>query len=124
MKNKHELSYRDLRITCNTNVFDFETTKDVEPIMAGIGQERGLKALEFGIKVDVQGYNLYVEGPIGVGRTRYTKSYLDKVAAKKEHLMIGVIFIILIIQMSQLQLICLQVKVKNLKKLWMASLKK
>ena len=83
MKNKHELSYRNLRITCNTNVFDFETTKDVEPIMAGIGQERGLKALEFGINVDVQGYNLYVEGPIGVGRTRYTKSYLDKVAAKK-----------------------------------------
>ena len=26
MKNKHELNYKDLRITCDTNVFDFETT--------------------------------------------------------------------------------------------------
>ena len=33
MKNKHELSYRALKVTCNTNVFDFETTKDIEPII-------------------------------------------------------------------------------------------
>ena len=31
MKNKFELSYRDLKITCNTNVFDFETTEELEP---------------------------------------------------------------------------------------------
>ena len=83
MKNKHELSYRDLKVTCNTNMFNFETTEELEPLYGGIGQERGIKALEFGINVDVQGYNLYIEGPIGVGRTIYTKNYLDKVAQKK-----------------------------------------
>ena len=83
MKNKHELSYRDLKITCNTTVFDFETTEELEPFTSGIGQDRGIKALQFGINVDVQGYNLYIEGPIGVGRTMYTKNYLDQVAAKK-----------------------------------------
>ena len=83
MKTKNELSYRDLKVTCNTNVFDFETTEELEPISAGLGQDRGIKALEFGINVDVKGNNLYIEGPMGVGRTMYTNNYLKKIAAKK-----------------------------------------
>ena len=84
MKNKNELSYRDLKMTCNTDIFKFETTEELEPIQEGIGQDRGIKALEFGIQVDVKGYNLYLEGPSGVGKTMYTKNYLDKIAAKKK----------------------------------------
>lgn len=41
-------------------------------------------ALEFGLNVDVNGYNLYVEGPSGVGKTMYTKNYLDKISKKKK----------------------------------------
>ena len=84
MKNKNELNYKQLKMTCNPEVFKFETTKDLEPIQTGIGQDRGIKALEFGIQVDVKGYNLYIEGPSGVGKTMYTKNYLDKIAAKKK----------------------------------------
>ncbi len=84
MKNKNELSYHDLKMTCNTNLFKFDTTQDLEPIQSGIGQERGIKALEFGLQVDVKGYNLYLEGPSGVGKTMYTKNYLDKIASKKK----------------------------------------
>lgn len=84
MKNKNELSYRDLKMTCNTDIFKFETTEELEPIQEGIGQDRGIKALQFGIQVDVKGYNLYLEGPSGVGKTMYTKNYLDKVASKKK----------------------------------------
>lgn len=84
MKNKNELSYKDLKMTCNPNVFNFETTADLESIQDGIGQDRGIKALEFGLQVDVKGYNLYLEGPSGVGKTMYTKNYLQKVAAKKK----------------------------------------
>lgn len=96
MKKNHELNYKDLKITCNPNLFDFETTEELDPITAGIGQDRGIKALEFGINVDVKGYNLYIEGPTGVGRTMYTKNYLNKIAAKKEFLTTGAIYIILI----------------------------
>lgn len=48
------------------------------------GQDRGIKALEFGLSVDVKGYNLYLEGPDGVGKTMYTKNYLDKISKKKK----------------------------------------
>ena len=84
MKNKYELDYKKLKMTCNPNDFKFETTKDLEPITAGIGQERGIKALEFGINVNAKGYNLYIEGPSGVGKTMYTKNYLKQIATKKK----------------------------------------
>ena len=84
MKNKHELNYKDLKMNCDKDLFDFETTKELENINTGIGQERGIKALEFGIQVDVKGYNLYLEGPSGVGKTMYTKNYLNKISEKKK----------------------------------------
>ena len=84
MKNKNELNYKDLKMTCNPNIFNFDTTADLESIQDGIGQERGIKALEFGLQVDVKGYNLYLEGPSGVGKTLYTKNYLNKLASKKK----------------------------------------
>ena len=84
MKEKNELGYRDLKMVCNTNLFHFDTTEELEPINDGIGQERGIKALEFGINVDVKGYNIYLEGPSGVGKTMYTKNYLDRIAPKKK----------------------------------------
>ena len=84
MKNKNELDYKNLKMTCNPNIFAFDTTEELEPIQEGIGQDRGIKALEFGLQVDVKGYNLYLEGPSGVGKTMYTKNYLQKIAAKKK----------------------------------------
>ena len=84
MKNEFELSYKNLKSVCNPNLFKFETTETLEPISAGIGQDRGIKALEFGLNVDINGYNLYIEGPSGVGKTMYTKNYLDTISKKKK----------------------------------------
>ena len=84
MKEKNELSYRDLKMICNKDMFHFETTEELEPINDGIGQERGIKALQFGINVDVKGYNLYIEGPSGVGKTMYAKNYLESISNKKK----------------------------------------
>ena len=84
MKSKNELSYKDLKLSFNPKIFNFETTEELEPLYTGIGQDRGIKALEFGLQVDVKGYNLYLEGPSGVGKTLYTKNYLTKIAAKKK----------------------------------------
>ena len=84
MKKSNELSYKDLKMICNPDLFQFETTDELEPINTGIGQDRGIKALEFGINVDIKGYNLYLEGPSGVGKTMYTKNYLDKICKKKK----------------------------------------
>ena len=84
MKNKNELNYKQLKVTCDPSIFKFETTENLKPITTGIGQDRGIKALEFGINVDIKGYNLYLEGPSGVGKTMYTKNYIRKIAKKKK----------------------------------------
>ena len=84
MKNKNELNYKKLKMTCKPDIFKFETTENLESITTGIGQDRGIKALEFGMNVDIKGYNIYLEGPSGVGKTMYTKNYLDKIAKKKK----------------------------------------
>ena len=80
---KNELSYKNLKKYCNPEKLPFETTQELEPI-AGIGQERGIKALEFGLNIDIRGYNLYLEGPSGVGKTMYAKKFLNDISKKKK----------------------------------------
>ena len=84
MKNKNELKYKDLKLTFDQSLFNIENTSEVENITTGIGQERGIKALEFGLQVNVKGYNIYLEGPSGVGKTMYTKNYLNKISKKQK----------------------------------------
>ena len=84
MKRKNELGYKELKFSCDPKLFSFTTTDELEPINTGIGQERGIKALEFGLNVDINGYNLYVEGPYGVGKTAYVKNYLGVISKKKK----------------------------------------
>ena len=84
MKKTNELSYKDLRKICDPNLFDFNDTSELDNITTGIGQDRGIKALEFGVNVDVKGYNIYLEGPSGVGKTMYAKTYLDNISKKKK----------------------------------------
>ena len=81
---KNELSYKELKNICNPNIFKFETTDELSDSDLIYGQDRGIKALEFGISVDSKGYNLYLEGPSGVGKTMYTKKYVSQVASKKK----------------------------------------
>ena len=82
-KNENELLPQELKDICNPNILKFETTKEIDDISDLIyGQDRGLKALKFGVDIDVKGYNLYIEGPSGVGKTMYTKNYLNKKALK------------------------------------------
>lgn len=81
---KNELSYKDLKNVCNPDTFKFETTDELDGLDSIYGQDRGIKALEFGLSVDSKGYNLYLEGPSGVGKTMYTKKYVNKVASKKK----------------------------------------
>ena len=85
MKKTNELDYTLLREVCNPNMFKFETTEELEGTKEVVyGQERGIKALQFGVQVDAKGYNIFVEGPSGVGKTIYTRNYLKKISTKKK----------------------------------------
>ena len=85
MRKNNELSVKDLKDVCNPNVFKFDTTDEIVDTTDLIyGQERGIRALDFGIGIDIKGYNLYLEGPSGVGKTMYTKKYLTTKASKEK----------------------------------------
>lgn len=81
---KSELNYKQLKNICNPNMFNFETTADITDNDLVYGQERGIKALEFGLSIQSKGYNLYLEGPAGVGKTMYTKKYVQELASKQK----------------------------------------
>ncbi len=81
---KNELSYKELKNVCDPNMFNFETTADITDNDLVYGQERGIKALEFGLSINSKGYNLYLEGPSGVGKTMYTRRYVQELAAKQK----------------------------------------
>ena len=83
MKRTNEIPVKKLKYTCDPSVFKFKTTEELKNNYKGVGQERGIASLEFGLRVDTKGYNLYLEGPTGSGKTTYTKNYLTKLAKSK-----------------------------------------
>ncbi len=73
-----------LRKTCDCSVFPFTSTADILPLEGIIGQERAVRALEFGLKINKEGYNIFIAGVTGTGRNSYAKSLVNKVAAEGE----------------------------------------
>lgn len=72
-----------LRWTCDPGQFTFQTTAELEDLTEIIGQGRALEALQFGIGIRREGYNLYVLGPPGVGKRSAVEKYLqEKVAGE------------------------------------------
>lgn len=49
-----------------------------------IGQERAARALQFGMKVDGTGFNVFVSGPTGIGKMDLVEDYVRTVAAKRQ----------------------------------------
>ncbi|MBK8905207.1 MAG: AAA family ATPase [Anaerolineaceae bacterium] len=77
------LSPEQLYRTCDPNQFEFDTTADLDHAIAIIGQERAVEAIQFGITMNQQGYNLFALGPNGVGKYTAVCRYLDQQAKDK-----------------------------------------
>lgn len=58
----------------------FETTAELEPSTAPLGQTRALESLDFGIGMKGQGYNIRVIGPNGSGRRKAMRAKLEEAA--------------------------------------------
>ncbi len=78
-----ELSYKEVRWVCDPAVFHCDSTKELTPLAGIIGQDRALSALEFGLNIGNPGFNIYVSGIPGTGRTTTIRSFLEELAAKK-----------------------------------------
>jgi len=82
MHNIHRLPIDKLTSSYNIDEFKFETTADLKPLKGIIGQQRGVEALSFGLKIKRRGYNIFVTGISGTGRSSYTKSITKEFASK------------------------------------------
>lgn len=75
-----KLSKKDLDICIKIGDKPFDSTKDLLFSEKLIGQEKALEALEFGLKVKDFGYNIYVCGEMGTGKTTATKLLAEELS--------------------------------------------
>ncbi|MCX8069373.1 MAG: AAA family ATPase [Thermodesulfovibrionales bacterium] len=73
-----KLKEEDLINTCKAELFDFETTCDINMPCSIIGQKRALNALSFGLGIDSKGFNIYALGENGTGKTSTIRKLLNE----------------------------------------------
>ncbi len=79
----HKISPAEAYHHCDPDSFSFETTQEVEELSHFIGQDRALEAVDFGIGMQQQGFNLFVIGPEGSGRHTVVESFIHDKASKE-----------------------------------------
>ncbi len=72
-----EVPVEKLRWKCDLSSLGIKTTEDLKPCQKILGQERALKAIELGLKMEHLGYNLFVTGRAGTGRGTTVKMLLE-----------------------------------------------
>ncbi len=79
MKQNNRVAIDDLRRICDPSVFTFTDTSEVEPLDRVIGQKRAVKAIEFGLNMKSPGYNIFLTGLDGTGKTTIIKEVVKKI---------------------------------------------
>ncbi|MGO9482091.1 MAG: AAA family ATPase [Candidatus Kryptoniota bacterium] len=79
-ENYRELSPDQLTWRCPESEFKFNSTEELEPIDTIIGQERAVKALQFGVDIKSPGYNIFVSGLAGTGKLTTIKRLLEEIS--------------------------------------------
>jgi lon-related putative ATP-dependent protease len=69
-----------VRRTTDPSSLDCSSTEEVDCLTGFIGQERAVRSMEFGLSVNSKGYNIFVVGNSGSGRTTYALDSLRKKA--------------------------------------------
>jgi len=75
-----ELTPDELTFVCDPNQFEFETTDSLPDLLRIIGQDRAVRAIDFGVEIPSYGFNVYAMGPAGTGKTTTVRSFLDRKA--------------------------------------------
>ena len=81
---RFEVPYQQLKIECDPNMFKFNCTKELAPLREFIGQDRAIRGIEFGLSMKNRGYNIYVAGLSGTGKTSIVKTYVNKMVEKRQ----------------------------------------
>ena len=79
-----ELSFEKLSLKFDPTMLNCETTADLKPLEGIIGQERAVRALKFGLDIKEKGFNIYVAGVPGTGRTSAVKDFLEEITKTEQ----------------------------------------
>ncbi|MEG2348433.1 MAG: ATP-binding protein [Clostridia bacterium] len=77
MKKINELKFSELKNNFDSDLLTFKSTKEIEPFNGIIGQERALNAISTALQIPQKGFNLYICGSIGIGKTAYALSVIN-----------------------------------------------
>ena len=72
-----------LSIQIPENSLSFESSSELTPYNGVLGQDRAVTAIQFGVAMDRPGYNVYVMGDSGTGRSSYITEYLKSEAKRQ-----------------------------------------
>jgi predicted ATP-dependent protease len=75
------LSPEQLHPRCDPAQFAFATTADLDDLTETLGQDRARAAIDFGLGIARDGYNLYVLGPPGAGKQTLLRQKLSQQTA-------------------------------------------
>jgi predicted ATP-dependent protease len=78
MRKALELESCDLRYICDADIFKFKSTAEIEPLDEVIGQERAVQSIDFGLNMKSPGYNIFVTGIEGTGKSTITTDITRK----------------------------------------------
>ena len=78
MSKKYELKPADLRCVCDPKIFKFKNTTEIKPLDEVIGQKRAVQAIEFGLNMKSSGYNIFVTGVEGTGKSTIVRELVSK----------------------------------------------
>ncbi len=78
MAKQFELQASALRLICDPKVFKFKNTSEIKPLDTVIGQERAVQAIDFGLNMQDPGYNIFVTGLAGTGKSTIVRDLVSK----------------------------------------------
>ena len=79
-----KLTVDDLRFKLESEMPEFETTDQLQPAAEIVGQPKAVEALQFGLSIHHDGYNIFVTGLSGTGRMTTLESLLADFSAEKD----------------------------------------
>ncbi len=79
-----KLQPEDVYKKCDPEMFKFNTTQEIGDFGGTIGQEKALKALDFGLSIDSDGFNIFALGESGTGKMTTVTTLLNEKAAEEK----------------------------------------
>jgi lon-related putative ATP-dependent protease len=87
MKKFRKVKPSELRWQCNPEFLKFKSVSDLKTCEGIIGQPRAMDAIKLGLNVKYPGYNIFITGPVGTGRTTAITKLLSEIEVKKDKLL-------------------------------------